>query len=73
MPPLNSQADISRRARAALNLGLSLHLHPYFVYASSQDPGESAHLRQLAQAFVAQQCDNYLYLICWLENYFKTA
>ena len=26
-----------------LNFGLSLHLHPYFVYAGSQGSGESAH------------------------------
>ena len=26
---------------------LSLHLHPYFVYASSEGSGESAHLRRL--------------------------
>ena len=29
-----------------LNFGLSLRLRPNFVYASSEDPGESAHMGQ---------------------------
>ena len=40
-PPINAHVDIFRRARG-LNFGLSLHLHPYFVYAVSEDCGEGA-------------------------------
>ena len=32
--PLNANADTSSKARGR-NFGLSIHLHPYFVYASS--------------------------------------
>ena len=38
-PPINANADISSKARC-FNFGLSLHLHPYFVYASSESSGE---------------------------------
>ena len=31
-----------------LNFGLSIHLHPYFVCASSEDSGEPLHLHRLA-------------------------
>ena len=40
-----------------LNIGLNHLLHPYLVYASSEDSGETAHLRMLAWALVARQCD----------------
>ena len=40
-PHLNAHADITSGARD-LNFDLSLHLHPYFVYASSKGSGESA-------------------------------
>ena len=30
-----------------LYFGLRLHLHPYFVYASSEGSDESAHMRRL--------------------------
>ena len=36
-----ADTDISRRA-GGLNFYLSLHLHPYFVYTSSECSGESA-------------------------------
>ena len=39
-------ADLSSRD-CGLNFGLSLHLHPYFVYASSGSSGKSAHLGML--------------------------
>ena len=42
-PILNTHADISYGARG-LNYGLSLHLHPYFVRASSEGFGESGRL-----------------------------
>ena len=42
---INENADSEVRD---LYFGLSLHLHPYFVYASSQVSGKSAHMRRLA-------------------------
>ena len=30
-----------------LRIGVSLHLHPYFVYACNKGSGESAHLNAL--------------------------
>ena len=47
-PPLNAHSDVSSRARG-LNFGLSLHLHPYFVYASSEDSGETGGCTGLIQ------------------------
>ena len=44
---------------SGLNFGLSMHLQPYFVYASSEELGESAHMRRLAWAFVARKYDEY--------------
>ena len=44
---LSAHADISS-GYAILNYGFGLHLHPYFVYASSDGSGESAHLRRHA-------------------------
>ena len=35
--PINTHADTSSGARI-LNFSQSLHLHPYFVYASSKGP-----------------------------------
>ena len=34
-PPLKAHAGIS-----GLNIGLSLHLHPYFIYVSNEGSGE---------------------------------
>ena len=45
-PRLNDHADISSGARG-LNFGLSLHLHPEFVYASSGYSDEHARKRML--------------------------
>ena len=56
MPLINSHADISRRANGRLNFSLSLYLHPYFVYESSEGSGESAHLCRLTRAFPALEC-----------------
>ena len=39
----NVPADISS-CTEFLNFGLHLHLHPYFVYVSSEGSGESGHL-----------------------------
>ena len=44
--PINVHADVSRGARS-LKLGLSLHLHPHFGYASREGSGESANLYRL--------------------------
>ena len=44
--PLNSHAGESSRSRF-LNCSLILHLHPYFVYASSEGSVESAHMHRL--------------------------
>ena len=44
-PPLNARAGVSSRARS-VNVALSLHLHPNFVYASSEGCDEPAHLMQ---------------------------
>ena len=43
---LNAHACASVRVRG-LRFGLSLHLLPYYVYASSEGFGESAHMRRL--------------------------
>ena len=40
-----AHAAVSSRARC-LKFVLSLHLHPYFVFASSQGTGESVHLHR---------------------------
>ena len=41
MLPVNSHAHAARKARG-LNFALSLFLHPYFLYASSNGPGRVA-------------------------------
>ena len=46
-PLLNAYADLSSMARG-LFFCLSLHLHPYFVYASSEKSGESSLLNTLS-------------------------
>ena len=46
MPLINALADISSKARC-LNFTLSLSLHSYFVYASSEGSDESGHMRRL--------------------------
>ena len=53
MPLINAYADISSKVRC-LNIFLSLQPHTYFVYASSESSGESAHMRRLARAFAAR-------------------
>ena len=39
---------------SGLKFGLSLDLHLYFVYASSEGSGESAHMHRLARACAAR-------------------
>ena len=45
-------ADLYSKA-IGLNFDLSLHIHPYFMYASSIGSGKSAHMRRLARAYAA--------------------
>ena len=43
MPLIKAHAEVSSEARG-LNFCQSLHLHPYFMYASSAGSGGSAHM-----------------------------
>ena len=54
-PSIKHHADISSRTRGP-NFGTSLHLHPYFVYASSEGSGEYVHMRRLARTFAQSEC-----------------
>ena len=47
MPHITVNPGVFGRVRA-LNFGQSLHLYPYFVYASIEGSGESARMRSLA-------------------------
>ena len=53
-----------RQVLLYLKFGLSNHLHPYFVYASSEGSSESAQLRMLATAFVTRQSTGYQNSMC---------
>ena len=64
--PLDPHADVYSGAWS-LQFGLSLHLHTYFVYASSEGSSEYAHMRRLARAFIARQCDKSQNLMRWLK------
>ena len=46
----NAHDDLSSGARG-LNFGLSLCLHPYFVYANGQGFCETVHMRRLISTF----------------------
>ena len=50
---VNGNGDVLSQSRG-LHFGLSFHLHPYFVYASSDGTVESVHMRRLARAFAAR-------------------
>ena len=63
MPPLNTHADISSRARGLL-FGLDLSLNLYFIYMRSEDSGKPAQMCRLARAFAARRCDKYLTHLC---------
>ena len=56
-------ADVFNRARG-LNFGLSLHQHPYFMYASSKGSGFC--VGSPVRAFVVLKCDKYRNRMCWL-------
>ena len=47
MPLINAHAEVSSKFRGQ-KYGLSFHLQRYFVYESSEDSSESAHMRRLA-------------------------
>ena len=52
MPLIIVHADVSVEARG-LNFGLSLDLHPYFMYVSSKGSGKSGPMHRLTRAFAA--------------------
>ena len=47
MSLVNADANVSREVRGVI-LGQNLHLHPYFVHASSEGSGKSANMCRLA-------------------------
>ena len=49
MPKINANAGASGE-HGCLNFSLSNHLHLYYVYASSEGSGESAHMRICADS-----------------------
>ena len=51
-PLMYDHVDVFGEARA-LKFGQNLYLPPYFVHASSEGFGESAHMRRLSWAFAA--------------------
>ena len=51
-------ADISSGARG-LNFGLSLHLHPYFVFVSCEGSGEPAPFCKLSWALIAHMGESF--------------
>ena len=65
----NAHADVSSLVKS-LKFNLGLHLHPYFVHASSEGAFESVLMRRLNRAFVVRQCGKYQNLMCWPINVF---
>ena len=51
LPLINAHFEISRGA-SGTNVGLRLHAHLYFEYASGEGSVASAHMRRRARAFV---------------------
>ena len=62
---MNPHADTTSGSKG-LKFGLSLHLYPYSVYASSKGSEESAHLCTLAWTLFAPQWDKYQNRMCLL-------
>ena len=56
--PWKINTGISCRAKG-LNAGLSLHLHPNFVYMSSERSGETVQMCRLVLGLAAGRCDKY--------------
>ena len=50
---------------SGINFGLSLHVLLYFVYASREGSGKTAHMCRLARAFPACRCDKYQNIVYW--------
>ena len=48
-----------------LNGVVSVHLHLFFVYMSSEYSGKCAHLLAFAWAFFSGNCTKHPYLLCW--------
>ena len=63
-PHLKARADISSGAKG-LYFGVTLHLHPYFVKASSEGSGVSGRMHRLTRVFAAHRCDKYWNLVYW--------
>ena len=42
------------------------------MYANSEGAGDAVHMRRLASAFVARQCDEYQNLINWIKGWMNT-
>ena len=53
-PAIDYHADIS--CQAGSKFGLSLHLLPYFVYASSKGSGQYAHKRTVHKSYLNLVC-----------------
>ena len=60
--------DMSSKARG-LNFGPSLHLHPYFVDASSEGSGESAHRADSSGPSLADDAVSYSAKILCTDRY----
>ena len=48
-----------------LNGVISVHLHPFFVYTSSEYSGQCAHVHAFAWASFSGNCTKHQYLLCW--------
>ena len=69
----NNQAhtDVSSKIKG-LQFGLSLHLHPYFVYGSSEGSDESAHMPETSLlAYVISAKISYAGPYMYIKLYFR--
>ena len=71
-PLIKAHAAITRGGND-LNFYLSLHFNPYFVYASCNGSGESAHMCRLTWAFATCWWDKYRNLLHWFIHYDELA
>ena len=65
MPLINAHDDVFSKVRG-LHFGLSLHLKPYFVHASSEEAGKYT---QTGLNLAARQCDKYQNLVYIATEY----
>ena len=63
--PHAQNADIASKVEGQ-TFNLSLHQHPYFVYASSEGSGNTLWMCRLIEALAASHYDKYQNLMCWL-------